>query len=212
MRTYSGAGVIPIIIHEDKPYFVLFMLNRGVLTDAGGSIEKKSSPLDTASRELFEESAGLFNIDSSILDNNSVYIDINTNSTDYYRSYITVLNNFRKQDMIYYYNNLDKIKNYNYNPFSETRGIYLISFDYIHLIDNHIYMNTDTNQVIVLSTRTGRIIKKIYDKFKDLYVFYDKITKKIKKISVKKENNDAKTYTYGTHKTIDIKNLDTFMS
>ena len=50
MPTYSGAGVIPIIIRDNKLYLILFMLNKGSLTDAGGHVEKKTSVVNTASR------------------------------------------------------------------------------------------------------------------------------------------------------------------
>ena len=212
MPIYSGAGVIPIIIIDNKPHLILFMLNRGSLTDAGGRIEKQTSIIDTASRELFEESAGLFNISSKILDKNSVYIDITGYDTDYYRSYLIILNNFDITYIDYYNSNLLKIKTEKYNPFSETRGIYLISLDNIHVIDNHTFVNTQDNQIIVVSGRTSKIIQKIYDICQNFDNFYDKIIKTVKPINIKKDKTDITTYTYKDHKTIDIKDLDTFVS
>jgi len=50
MKTYSGSGVIPITIIDNKPYFILFGLNKNILTDAGGKIEGINSIIKTASR------------------------------------------------------------------------------------------------------------------------------------------------------------------
>jgi hypothetical protein len=212
MPIYSGAGVIPIIIRDNKPHLILFMLNRGSLSDAGGRVEKKTSVIDTASRELFEESAGLFNIDSKIIDNNSVHVDISGYNTDSYRSYLILLNNFDNTYTKYYDSNLSKIKTEKYNPFSETRGIYIIPIDNIHIIDNHTFVNTQDNQVIVVSSRTSKIIQKIYNICQNFDNFYDKLIKTLKPIDIKKEKIDITTYTYREHKTINIKELDTFIS
>ena len=216
MKKYSGAGVIPIIIHNNKPYFVLFMLNKGTVTDAGGRIEHNTTVLDTAARELYEESAGLFNINPSVLDTNSMYLDITHKDNLYYRSYFVLFNNFDISDIDYYYDNLTKIKREKHSPFSETRNICLISLDYIHIMKNQfddivILMNDYLNKVFELSGRTGLIMRTIRDNFKDLNDFYDKISKEIKFINLKIKKTDVKTYTYGNHIDIKIEGLDTFM-
>ena len=216
MKTYSGAGVIPIIIHNNKPYFVMFMLNKGTVTDAGGRIEHNTTVLNTASRELYEESAGLFNINPSVLDKNSMYLDITHKDNLYYRSYFVLLNNFNVSDIDYYYDNLKKIKKEKHSPFSETRNICLISFDYIHIMKNSnnnivILMNDYFGKIYELSGRTGLIMRTIGDNFKDLNDFYDKISKQIKFIDLKIKKKDANTYTYGNHTDIKIEGLDTFM-
>lgn len=214
MKTYAGAGIIPIIIHNNKPYFVMFMLNKGTLTDAGGKVEDNTSVLDTATRELYEESAGLFNINSSILDKNSMYLDTIYKDNLYYRVYFVIFNNFNITDTKYYYDNLKKIKEEKFNPFSETRNICLMSFDYIHFVkdngNNIILMNDHLNQVLELSPRTTRIIKTIYNNFKDQYNFFDKLLKKINKITLKKLKKTVKSYTYNDYHKITIKDLDTF--
>ena len=217
MRTYSGAGVIPIITHKNKPYFVMFMLNKGTITDAGGRIEDNVSVLDTAARELYEESAGLFNINPSVLDKNSMYLDIKHKDNLYYRVYFIIFNNFSVSDIIYYNNNLKKIKKEKHSPFSETRNICLMSVDYIHLgysKSNHLitFMNTHINQVFELSGRTGLVIHTLINNFDDLNEFYYKISEKINLINLKREKNIVETYTYGEHKDIIIENLDTFIS
>ena len=203
---YSGAGVIPIVIIRNKPYFVLFMLNRGKLTDAGGRIEDSTSIIDTASRELFEESAGLFNINSNILHNNSVYIDIK-NDDKYYRSYISIIDKFDKD---YYYTNLKKIRKYIYSPFSETRDIQLISLEYIHFINN-IWMNTKTNKILLLSNRTSKILERIHNKFNNLKDFFVQISTKINPIELKLKKIEIESYTYSDHKKFSITNLDTYI-
>jgi hypothetical protein len=211
MKKYSGAGVIPIILYKKKPYLILFMLNNGTITDAGGKIENNISVINTSVRELYEESAGLFNLQSEILNNNSVYFDIKYYDT-YYRIYFIIFNNFDISNMNYYYYNLEKIKKNKFNPFSETRNIHLISLDYIHFIDNNkiILMNNHINQVFVLSNRTGEIIKKIYKKFTNLNDFYDSISKKINKINLQKKITNPISYTYEDHKKIKIHELITF--
>ena len=211
MPRYTGSGVIPIIIKDNKLHLILFLLNKGTLTDAGGRIEKQKSIIDTASRELFEESAGLFNINSRTIDKNSLYVDISGYSTDRYRTYIILFDNLDNSYIDYYKNNLIKIKMENHNPFSETCGIYLIPFDNINFIDNNTFANTLTNETIIISDRTAKIIKKIYDICENSNNFYDVLIKNIKPIHIKKHKTDIITYTYREHKNITITDLDTFI-
>jgi hypothetical protein len=215
MKTYSGAGVIPIIIHNNKPYFILFMLNKGTITDAGGRIESNVSVIDTAARELYEESAGLFNIKPSILNTNSMYLDIKHKNNLYYKVYFVLFNNFNITDIDYYYDNLKKIKKEKHNPFSETRNICFISLEYVHFMKNQnnnliMLMNDHVNHVYELSGRTGLIIKTIRNNFSDLFDFYDKLSKKINIINLKRIKTNVTSYTYGDHLDIIINDLDTF--
>jgi hypothetical protein len=208
MKQYSGAGVIAIIIIDNKPYFILFYLRKNIVTDAGGQIEHINSVLNTASRELFEESAGLINISETTLDSNSFYIDIK-NEDKYYRSYIIIIDSINTDD---YYKNLNKINKFKFNPFSETHGIRLISLDYIDFINNDIIMRTDTNKIVILSNRTKHIIKKIYKNFDNLKIFFKKISKSLNIIKLNKTIISPESYEYASKKKIKINDLITYIS
>ena len=214
MKTYSGSGVIPITIIDNKPYFILFGLNKNILTDAGGKIEGINSIIKTASRELFEESAGLINIDDNILDKNSVYLDIK-NKDAYYRCYFIIIkfqdNHIEKT----YTDNLDKINRFKFNPFSETKNIKLISLEDTKFINNSILLNSKlnnsklNNNIHILIKRTKHIFIKIHKICVDLIDFYNKI-KKIQIIKLNKKNISINTYEYKSSKQITINNLTTY--
>jgi ADP-ribose pyrophosphatase YjhB (NUDIX family) len=206
MKKYSGAGVIPILIKNNKPYMILFTYQRGIITDAGGKIESNNTITETASRELFEESAGLININNNILEDNSVYVDIKYNNT-YYRTHIILIQFPDESYEENYNNNLQRINKFKFNPFSETRGIRLISLDYIHFVDNNILMNTNTDKVEILANRTKDIIKKIHKISVDLVSFYRKIKDRLKIIKLNKKNISVQSYEYDSEKPIEIKNL-----
>ena len=208
MKIYSGSGVIPIVIIKNIPYLVLFMSNHGTITDAGGRLEKESTILDTASRELLEESAGLFNINITILDKKSFYID-KEHHGKYYRSYFIIIDNF---DSKYYFKNLEKINKYNLNPFSETNNILFIKFDYLHIVNNNMFIKTENNKYIFISDRTKHIIKTILNKFNNLNDFVIKLKKKIDLIKLKKEIISINSYIYKYHTEFSIKNIDTYTS
>jgi hypothetical protein len=208
MKQYSGSGIIPIIIIDNKPYFVLFYLKKNIVTDAGGRIEYNNSVLNTASRELFEESAGLINISENTLDSNSFYIDIK-NEDKYYRSYIIIIDSINTDD---YYKNLNKINKFKFNPFSETHGIRLISLDYIDFINNDIIMHTNTDKIVILSKRTKHIIKKIYNKFDDFKIFFKKISKSLNIIKLNKTIISTESYEYASKKKIKIHDLITYIN
>lgn len=218
MKTYSGAGVIPITIIDDKPYFVLFTYNKDIITDAGGKIEGTNSIIKTATRELFEESAGLINIDDKILDENSVYLDIKNKDT-YYRCYFVIIrfldNNLEKV----YIDNLEKFNKFKLNPFSETKGIKLISLENTKFINNSIFLISKVNgkvngklnyNINYLIKRTKDIFIKIHKKFVDFNDFYNKIKNKLKIIKLDKKNINIDTYEYNSSKKIKIDNIITY--
>lgn len=65
-RNFKRAGVIPYTIIDDVKYFCLGVDSRyGTLTDFGGQAKKYETFTKTASRELLEESLGIFNLSSS---------------------------------------------------------------------------------------------------------------------------------------------------
>ena len=59
---YRRAGIIPFCFKNNVLWFCLGVDRRfGELTDFGGGIKKRETPLEGAARELFEESSGMFN-------------------------------------------------------------------------------------------------------------------------------------------------------
>ena len=230
---YTGSGVIPIIIIDKKPYFILFNsskrlitvkndskinskhknLPRQILTDAGGTIEQNKKQIETASRELFEESSGLINIDTNILKKNSVYLNIkNLDKTSkyfnkYYRIYFIIIDNI--ENLNDFYLNLQKFRKYSFNPFVETFKINLIKLKYSKL-ENNIIVKTNNNEDRILNQRLTRIYNVILEKFKNLNNFYEVIKTKINPIKLEKQIIDVNTYEYYTHKNIKVKNIITY--
>jgi hypothetical protein len=173
MKTYSGAGILPIFILNKKPYLITFTSSRGIISDAGGKKEKDDEVIYTACRELFEESAGLININEENLKNNSIYFDLK-NDDKYYRSYFTIINYI---DIKYYDTNLEKFKKFKFNPFTETYGIKLMSLNNIENDNNKIKMTTIDNYKLLLSPRLTQIIKKVIRKYNKLNLFYKDLKK-----------------------------------
>lgn len=211
MRTYSGAGVIPITIINNKPYFVLFTYNKGIITDAGGKIENNNNIINTASRELFEESAGLINIDDKILDDNSVYLNIKNKDT-YYRCYFIIIDLLDDDFDKSYSDNLEKFNRFKLNPFSETKGIKLISLEDTKFINNSILLTnvSNKNKVNYLINRTKHIFIKIHKKFVDFADFYNKIKNKLQIVKLNKKNISVNTYEYNSYKKIVLNDIITY--
>jgi len=215
---YTGAGVIPIILYNDKPYFILFSCGKGVITDAGGTIEYNDSIEQTALRELFEESCGIININENDLKKKSVYFDIinnNKNNEFYkklYRIYFILIGNINLSDLLHYYVNLKKFKKFDRNPFTETYGIHLINLDWIHYYNNDIYMNTHTDKIKLLNNRLKIIMKNIMNKFGNLDNFYNIVNKKIKKINLKQKKINIDTYSYKNNSKIKVNDIITYTS
>lgn len=208
MKNYSGAGVLPIYILNKIPYIVTFTSSKGIITDAGGKKEYNDSIIYTASRELFEESAGLIKINEDDLTNNSIYIDLKHNDK-YYRSYFIIIDNI---DIEYYDDNLKKFKKFKFNPFTETHGIKLMRLDNIDIDNNQIKLISSNNYKLVLAPRLNKIIKKILKKYNNLNTFYKQIKKNIGVINLKKNKININTYEYDTNKNIKITNITTFLS
>jgi len=106
-KYFSGAGIIPIIIYNDNPYFILFSCGKGLISDAGGTNESNDSIEQTAMRELFEESCGIININDKDLEKKSIYLDIfnqNKNNEFYkklYRVYFILIDNIVLSDLLH---------------------------------------------------------------------------------------------------------------
>lgn len=231
---YTGSGVIPIIIIDKKTYFILFNsfarlitvgndfqiiskhknLSKQILTDAGGKIEDNKKPLETASRELFEESCGLININENTLKNNSVYFNIinyDKNSkyfNKYYRIYFIIIDNI--ENLNDFYLNFKKFKKFSFNPFVETFKINLIKLNKFKKLENNIIVKTNNNENRILNQRLTRIYNLILNKFNNFDNFYKVIKTKINPIKLKKNIIDVKTYEYYTHRNIKVKNIITY--
>jgi len=210
---YTGAGIIPIIIYNKIPYFILFSSGKGIISDAGGTIENKDNLEDSAIRELFEESCGIIKISKNDLLKNSVYIDIiNNHDKQLYRSHIIFINKIDLSDLLNYYTNLKKFKKFDRNPFTETYGIHLIKIEWIHYYNNDIYMNTHTDKIKLLNNRLKIIMKNIMNKFGNLDNFYDIVNKKIKKINLKQKKINIDTYSYKNNNKIYVDDVITYTS
>jgi hypothetical protein len=217
-KYFSGAGIIPIIIYNDAPYFILFSCGKGLISDAGGTIELNDSIEQTAIRELYEESCGIININDKDLEKKSVYLDIinqDKNNEFYkklYRAYFILIDNINLSDLLHYYVNLKKFKPFDRNPFTETYGIHLIKLDWIHYYNDNIYMNTHTDKLKLLNMRLSIIMSTIIDIYGDLDSFYNIINNKIKKIKLNKKLINIDTYSYKNNNKINVDNIITFIS
>jgi hypothetical protein len=208
MKIYSGAGVLPIIILNNIPYIITFTSSKGIITDAGGKKEHNDSIIYTASRELFEESAGLIDVSEDDLENNSIFID-NKYNNKYYRSYFIIINNI---DITYYDKNLKKFKKFKFNPFTETHGIKLMNLNNINIDNNIIKMTSIDNYKLLLAQRLTKIIKRVLKKYGKLTTLYKDLTKTVDIINLKKIKHNIKSYEYDTYKKIKIDNITSFSS
>ncbi len=208
MKIFTGSGVLPIFILDKTPYLITFTVSRGIISDAGGKKESSDNILNTACRELFEESAGLIHIDENNLENNSIYIDIKNNNK-YYRSYFIIINDI---DTTYYDENLEKFKKFNFNPFTETHGIKLMKLNNIDLDNNKIKMTNIDNYKLILAPRLTQIIKRIIKKYNKLNIFYKELKNNVDLIKLKKIKQNISSYEYDTYKKIKINNIISFSS
>lgn len=206
MKNYNGSGIIPLLYFENKLYFIFFIFYNNVITDAGGRKETGDDILETAERELYEESCGLLKLHN--LDDNYIYIDI-SNKGKYYRSHFIIIENI---DTKYYDLNLNKIAQYKNNPFLETKGIVLIQTDFLLEKNNQYFMKNNEEKYFMLSNRLKQIMKKIIKRYKSLNKFNEEIIKLLitKKNKLKKKKINISTYEYNTHKKIKIDNITTY--
>ncbi len=210
MKIYTGSGILPIFILNKKPYFITFTVARGIINDAGGKKEDNDTISYTACRELFEESAGLIQIDEDQIKNNSLYFDVkNKNNNKYYRLYTIIINNI---DTTYYDKNLKKFKEFNFNPFTETHGIKLMKLDKINIDNNQISLISNNDYKLLLAPRLNNIIKKILKKYDNLNTFYKNLKNNVDIIELKKTKINIDSYEYNTNKKIKIKNITTYCS
>lgn len=90
---FSGGGVLPVVnIEKDGvniACFIVFSSKRGVLSDAGGKVDRGEDIQKTCTREFYEESCKLFSIDHQLITEHK-YIDITCGPT-YYRTYFPLI-------------------------------------------------------------------------------------------------------------------------
>lgn len=103
---FSRAGVIPYTVIDDEKYYCLAVDSQyGTLTDFGGYINKYETFTRAASRELYEESLGVFNYSSknlykyttAIYDKDTIILflridvnNLNTSVREFHRKYSAV--------------------------------------------------------------------------------------------------------------------------
>jgi len=216
MTKYSGAGIVPIILRNKRPYFVTFVDRYNTLSDAGGKIENISDENKTnenemtehtAVRELFEESSGLLKINN--LNNlNSVHINIKCRST-YYKLYFISINSINKN---HFDSNLNKFNKFKMSAFSEMYGIKLVDLDNIQFDKKDIVMKTIADETYKISYRLKMGLYQILRKHTTLYNFYNSL--KIKKIKLRKKIISVTTEEYKTpeHKKPEIFTIDDIVS
>jgi hypothetical protein len=193
---YTGTGILPIYIYNNIPYFIIIKLKNGVYSDPGGKLEPNISLLENASKELYEETCGLINIDNKKLKKSNYHsIKISYSKDKYYQSNIIIVNSLI--DFKLYYKNLIECNKFNFNPFSESTKISLIKL-------------SDLNYDILkknLNRRLKLIIVSILKKYNTGTNFYLKIKNKIKPIYLTKIITNPKSHEYITNNKIHIKNL-----
>lgn len=208
--SYSGAGIVPLIIKNNKLYMVTFIDRNNMASDAGGKVESFKIELDmekvvekTALRELYEESSGLIKI-SDLTE--SVYYEIK-NYGKIYRLYFIIINKLNPK---YYLTNLKKFNEFKLNPFNEMYSIKLLDVSTIKFIDKNIMINDIDNISIKVSNRLKFVLYKVMRKFKTFENFYSSL--KIKKITLRKKLIKINSEEYDTKKKFKVDNIVCYKS
>ena len=202
-KIYTGSGILPIYVYNNIPYFVIIKLNNGIYTDPGGKLEPKITLLDNASKELYEETAGLIKLDNKKIRSNFIKNDTKYNKNKYYRSHIVIIDsqlNLQSYSKLYE-KNLEKCNKFRFNPFSETIQIKFIKLSTIN------YDILKKN----LHPRLKLIIVSLLKKYENMINFYNKIKYIIKPLYLEKIITNPISYEYNYNKKINITNLSTFV-
>ncbi len=170
-----GSGILPIIKHNNKYYYIMFKSRfRNVIEDSGGKQEGNSRRA-SAIRELFEESSGtisLFNISEHDY-NKMVKIGING-----YFSYLVILNfdiDFEEIQHIFCNGLLAYLKN-GLSVYTEMTDIAIIPA----FADQNIKVSN-----VPLFNRTKALLKIIHRKYGSI----DKLTKLLPTIKMERIND-----------------------
>lgn len=209
---FSGSGIVPIFIKQNKIYIITFIDRNNMASDAGGKIEENdksnlNNVKKTAIRELFEESSGLIKIKN--LDE-SVYYDL-VNKGTIYRIFFIIINKINPK---YFDKNLKKFNEYELNPFNEMYSIKLLDMSTIKFDKKDILINTIDDKIIKISPRLKFILYKIMRKFKTFENFYNNLETnlKINKINLYKKTIQIKSKEYDTDKKFIINNIISYQS
>lgn len=208
MTIYSGSGILPIMIINNKPYLITFLIYKNTVSDGGGKIEDNSVK-KTAIRELYEESAGLILLNNKDLLNSVNYNISKNNNNKYYKSYILIID---KIDIKCYNKNLIKFQKHTKNPYTETKEIILLNLDNIIKYNNKLFLKDINNKIYILHDRLESIIKKIINEYGGLLNFYNYLHNKLKIIKLNKKKYNIKTYQYYTYKNLEINNITSYVS
>jgi hypothetical protein len=206
----SGAGVVPIIIKNNKIYIITFIDRYGLASDAGGKVDnegeyKCDSKIveKTALRELFEESSGLIKLSDL---EESISYDIK-NKNNFYRCFFVKINkiNFKNFDK-----NLNKFNEYKLNPFNEMYSIKLLDMKTIKFDKKDIFIDTITGETEKICHRLKFILYQIITKYKSFENFYESLT--IKKYKLKKNIININSKEYKTNKQFTITDIISYQS
>jgi ADP-ribose pyrophosphatase YjhB (NUDIX family) len=197
-----GSGILYITSVENVPCILLvYSKNKQVWEDPGGRIEYEKCPLDTAIKELLEETANLIDVHKCVNYFKHNYIDIpvhlSTRSNHYYRSYIFYTDFIPNHcDFL---DNLSILKsNKSKKSFLEMTDMILVPlylFDSMVKSENYIQVK---NKKLPVSKRLKKIIRELIIQF-DNNSLLSRTTKLIKVLSkyyYSTEYNTMDTITY----------------
>ena len=189
-RKFSGGGVLPIINIKkdgnDVPCFVVFSSNRGVLSDAGGKVDRGEVIEKTCTREFYEESCKLFSLDHQLITDHK-HIDLTCGNT-YYRVYFPLIDFQIEKSNFTSNRNALKMK--------KTFKFYLEKNEMVFIpVENKTWrVNPESNKIYTITDVDGdiRLVNRRLHKLIRLYRKYDFTPKKLTLEEVFK--NDIKTY------------------
>ena len=158
---YTGGGVLLYKNKGKNKKFIFGIDYKNELTDLGGQINSIHEKVwETASRELFEESNGIFNIDKKEIGDYD-YIDIDRINHKY-RCYFIPIKNFDKKK--FYSNKANSI--YSTNSFKEIIDIVIIQEENLKkMISNESnYLNKSPDIIpYIISPRLKKILSIYYE-------------------------------------------------
>jgi hypothetical protein len=174
-KKYNGAGVFLIERYHNKCAIIIVKELNGLWSVPGGRTDDNDEPNETAARELFEETNGLFYINPTILKNHNSY-DLVNNNNKYYKAYFVHINSKNPISRENYYYNFNLINSYPFdNYWKETHKLDRLYLD-IFLRDNTNYNNgtfktykASNGTMIELCERDARILNNNIDLIKKIF-------------------------------------------
>jgi len=152
MNGYTGSGVI--LLDKKNNIMMLGIDYKNEISDFGGQIDKNEKIVETASRELFEETCSVINFDKNIISNsNSIDIDRFNHK---YRCYIVEYDNINFDSDVKLFNiNKQKIKDI---CCTEMKFINIFNIDNIKDIYKQQKLTSDPNFKFIMSKRLEKIL------------------------------------------------------